>query len=268
MEKEEALENLNGLLQLIKEYESAESILKSVEKSLDETKHNYQSKLKKFDDLHKESYIYGKIGPKPQKPEGGIKALLPGYKIKMSKYMEDVKSYDQKHSLAESAYKKRYAVERKRLEEEDESEKKKDITIKEEKVKNASEKYEKAKRALEENEFLSGELKAKKNVVKLIEYLMNHRADTLKEAVNLWYDEKRKDEEEAKAAADRKKLIELQEEQTRAAQAAEEYAKMQYEEACNASFYASQAADDAREAKETAQQIELNELLKNYSDID
>ena len=113
---------------------------------------------------------------------------------------------------------------------------------------------------------LSGKLKRKEIVITLLEYFADHRADSLKEAINLWYDEKRKDEEEAKAEAHRQEMKALEEEKVRAAQAAEEYAKMKYEEARDAAEYARQAAEDAQEAADAAQRMEWNQQFNTYDD--
>ena len=84
-------------------------------------------------------------------------------------------------------------------------------------------------------------------IEKLIRYFEDKRVDTLKEAVNLFYDEKRKDEEQAREEEHRKQMRELEEERVRAAQSAEDYARMQYDEACNAAEYSRRAAEIAEE---------------------
>ncbi len=91
-------------------------------------------------------------------------------------------------------------------------------------------------------------------------YFEDHRADTLKEAINLWYDEKRKDEEEAKAEAHRQEMKALEEKRVRAAQAAEEYAYMQYMAALDTAESARQTADRAQIAADAAQRIEWDHM--------
>ena len=229
---------------------------------------NYPSKLKKFDDEHKDAFITGRIGPKPIKPSGVIKLAIPVYLVKKSKYETAIANYDRMYPLAEATYREKYASERAQLAEEDKNEKQQAISSQETTVAVIQKKYETAKAAFEDNDLLSDRLKSKDIVSQLIEFFEDHRADTLKEAINLWYDEKRKDEEEAKAEAYRQEMLELEEERVRAAQSAEEYARMQYEEARDAAEYARQAADDEKEAADAARRMEWDNYYNNSSNSD
>lgn len=268
MEKTEALEKLNELLLLFDEYENAARSFQEAKNALSATKHNYPSKLGKFDAEHKDTFIIGKIGEKPIKPTGAIKLAVPVYLLKKSKYETAIANYERVYPLAEAAYKEQYADERTQLADEDKIEQQEAIRDKKTIVESSKEKYETAKAAFEANTLLSDRLKSKDIVLQLIDFFKDHRADTLKEAINLWYDEKRKDEEEAKAEAHRQELLELEEERVRAAQSAEEYARMQYEEARDAAEYARQAANDAHEAADAAQRMEWDNYYNNSSDSD
>ena len=77
------------------------------------------------------------------------------------------------------------------------------------------------------NDLLSNKLKEKEIIEQLIEYFADRRVDTLKEAVNLWYDEKHRKEEAEIEAEQRRK----EEAERAAAQHKEQYyiaVKMQY----------------------------------------
>ena len=76
--------------------------------------------------------------------------------------------------------------------------------------------------ALAEDSTVNQKFKEAEIVQQLIEFFEEGRVESLKEAINLWYDEKRKDEEEERAEAHRQELLELEAERVRAAQAAEE----------------------------------------------
>ncbi len=55
-------------------------------------------------------------------------------------------------------------------------------------------------------------------------------------------------------------MLALEEEKVRAAQAAEEYQRLQYEEAQQAAYYAQQAAEAARDAAETVESAQYDKL--------
>ena len=256
MDSIESIKKLNELLQIIKNYEYAENTYQNANKSLNKAKYNYQSKLSKFDNEHKDKFIADKIGMRPSKPHGAIKLAVPVYLIKKSKYQNDKENYNRMYPLAEAAYREKYAAERNRLADADRIEQANDIKDKEAKLAISKSELETAKIALDSIDFLSDKLKSKEIVVQLIDYFKDHRVDTLKEAVNLWFDEKRKNDEEEKAAIHRQKMLELEEERVRAAQSAEEYARRKYEEACLATEYARQAAANAQDAMDAVHQQE------------
>jgi hypothetical protein len=245
MEKIEALNRLNALLQKIDNYERASANLQEAMNNLSRAKNNYPARLAAFDAEHKPRFLADMLGEEPIRPHGAIKLAVPIYLAKMAKYKKACEAYRKKLPPADAAYREKYAGERESLAEQDTIEQQKAIAENEAALETAEKIYTESKTALEQDDLLSAKLKTKDIVSCLIDYLNDRRADTLKEAINLWFDEKRKDEEAAKAEAHRKEMIALEEERVRAAQAAEDYAR--------------QAAENAREAAEAARRVEWNQ---------
>ena len=88
------------------------------------------------------------------------------------------------------------------------------------------------------------ELKNINDVNAMIEYYETGRVETLKEAINLLFDEKRKDEEEQKQEEYRQEMLRLQREQLEATE--------------EAAYYARQAAVDAEAALKEARNANYN----------
>lgn len=252
MEKKEALERLKALDSIICEYETTKANLDRAKTKLGNATNSYPSKLNAFDNATKESFIAERIGNKPVKPTGPIKLAVPVYLVKKSNYEKALHDYEEMRSQAENDYMESYSETRAKLEAEDKAGYQNAVEKAREALSIAQKAFDYAKDKLATDDLISDKLKNKETVWTLIEYFKDQRADTLKEAVNLWYDEKRKDEEEARAEEHRREMRALEEEKVRAAQAAEEYARMQYEESLN-------AAEAARQAADTAQRIEWNQ---------
>lgn len=256
---QDLVSRLKELLNSIKEYELAEQENIYAEKSL--SLHSpLPSHLKDFDDSHMESFIAEKIGTRPVEPNGIIKLLVPLYLIQKSQFDAANATYEKMRPLAEAAYRETYQSERDNLRAQDKKESDEIISAAKNRISATKESLMQAKERLAANTTLSDSLKHSYIVNKLISYLEEGRADDLKEAVNLYYDEKRKDEETRKAEAHRKEMLSLEKEKVRAAKAAEEYQRLQYEEAQEAAFYAQQAAEAAQDADDTAKSIQFDQL--------
>ena len=225
MERIEAIESLKDLLSKITELDSAYSDLQRCKSNMKQARTNSQSKLFDFDREHKTAFVQEKIGPRPKGPSKKTKLAPPVYLVLLKKYKKKLLEYEKLLPLAEAAYREKYAEERKKLAELDSDEQKEKIRESEIALQKAKEKYSLIETEIKSVDLLSKELQKSVVVKQLINYLENNRADTLKEAVNLWFDEKRKDEEAAKAEAHRKEMKLLEEERVRAAKSAEEAAK-------------------------------------------
>lgn len=105
-----------------------------------------------------------------------------------------------------------------------------EIQLAEDALNRATEIYQSAATLLSENEVLSEKLKDASIVATLIEYFQDQRADCIKDAVNLYYEEEH-----------RKRLEAFAEEQVRLTAEATEQARL-------AAISASDAADSAEEA--------------------
>jgi len=248
----ELILKLKDLLVLIEEYDTAKAEKDSAEQAL-QSSSLMPTNLSNFDAAHLEAFIEEKIGPRPEEPGGFIRILVPIYLIQKGRFNAAYAAYEKLRPLAEAAYRETFQSERERLQALDETEKAKKIQAAEEYFSVAKSNLKAAQTRLNEDSTLSSSLKQRDIVTQLISFLEEGRADDLKEAVNLYYDEKRKDEEAEKAEAYRQEMKALEEEKVRAAQAAEEYQRMQYEEAQQAVFYAKQAADAAQDAAYAAQ---------------
>lgn len=238
MNHDETLTALKHLLSLIEAEHTAQQGYALALEHLKNATDFYVTKLGAFDEANKPGYIAEKIGAEPIAPHGLIKLAVPVYLSRKKKYIDAKNFYDRAYPLAEAAYREKYSAERATLAAEDKVEQAEAIEKAQARVKMAKEDYDLAAQALAENNTLNRKFKEADIIQQLIEFFEEGRVETLKEAINLWYDEKRKDEEEERAEAHRQEFIALEAERVRAAQAAEEYAR--------------QAASDARDAAEMA----------------
>ncbi len=250
-QNKELIEKLKNLLSVLQEYDAAKQEKELADSWLNSDRlqtHN----LENFDDSHLEEFVEEKIGKEPVAPGGLIVLALPVYLVQKAQYDSAIANYKKMRPLAEAAYREAYHDQREELKKKDQEEYEKNLDEAKKRVSLAEKRLKKAKDAYAAEDTVSESLKKTEIIEKIVLYLEEGRADDMKEAVNLYYEEQRKDEEARKADEHRKKIIELEEEQVRAAQAAEEYAAMQYEEAQQAKMYAMEAADAARDAANDA----------------
>lgn len=246
---------LHELLLAIEEYELADQEMFSIQQSL-YSPSLQPSNLKKFDSDHMEQFIEKKIGVRPVEPDGLIKLLVPVYLIQKAQFDVAIATYNKMRPLAEAAYREEYTMQREQLRKQDEYEKNNMLITANNRIAAVKKKLAAAKERIDANNIVSTNLKKKNIIIKLISYFEEGRADNLKEAVNLYYDEKRKDEEDQKTEAYRKQMKSLEEEKVRAAQAAEEYQKRQYEQVLLATEAAQKTAD-------IAENMQFNQLYRD-----
>lgn len=199
----ELLSELNNLMDQIDECEDAEAEYEEVSKIVVHRPH--PSRLEKFDEKEKNNYIISVAGNAPEQPE---KSLI-GSKTKQKKYEEQLEQYNEAVKKAEADYETKFASERSALKQKDEieyNEIKKNINSKKEKAKI---RLEEAKKNLNNNNLLGTDMKNGDTVETLYSYVINHRCDSLKEAVNLFFEEKRTEENHMKEDEFRKKLLDL-----------------------------------------------------------
>ena len=253
MNRDESLAALKHLLSLIEEENNKKYEYFSAQERLKKATNSYATRLGAFDDAHKPRFIANKIGEKPVKPNGLIKLVVPVYLSQKKKYIEAKEFYDRAYPLAEAAYREKYKDERNVLATQDKVEQAEAITRAQTNVEIAKKNYELAAQVVVEDCTVNQKFKEVEIVLQLITFFEEGRVDSLKEAINLWYDEKRKDEEQERTEAHRQKLLELEEERVRAAQEAEEYAReaaemarQNYLQNCNNTVYGVHEQDDIK----------------------
>lgn len=262
IQKQELLSNLRELLNIITEHDEAKAEVDIAQQKL-QSSDIYTTHLETFDADHLEPFIEEKIGPRPVEPSGLIKILVPVYLIQKSQYDAAIATYEKLRPLAEAAYRETFHTERETLRLQDETESAENVEKAKKQLDLSIQRRDEATTKLNLNNTISSSLKQKCIVERLVSYLEEGRADDLKEAVNLYYDEMRKDEEARKAEAHRQEMKELEEEKVRAALEAAEYQKKQYEEAERAAYYAERAAEQAEEARKAAETANNSSFYDN-----
>lgn len=250
------INNLKSLLELLEEHRAAVQFVENAEQDWKDAKFHFPSELKAFDAEHLEKYVQNNLGEKPQ-PESGfwkkgvdsVKGLLN----RKSSYKQQLKLYEEKRPFVEKAYYAEYAEERNRIRESDEKKHNEAIQVAEEAFVKAKAEVNQYQKQINANTIVADKFKNIETVSLLIQYLEEQRADSLKEAINLWYDEMRKESEAKK------------EDEHRAAM--EEYARRQCEAAEDIAESARQAAQSAEEASEEARKArEAAEDAKNAAE--
>jgi hypothetical protein len=248
------LSTLERLLEKLEKRDNCLEALNQVQETLEVlAKDEPSERLVAFDEEHKIAFIESKIGAKPPMPKGILRVVPQVYLYKKKKH----DTYEKVYPLAESAYREAYAKERGTIIKEDEEIRQRELTINNSKLERLKAEYDIAEKSVENDSLLSADMKQTAIIKTLIKYFQDKRADSLKEAVNLWYDEKRKDEEEQRAEEHRKEMKRIEEERLRAEEEAAEYARMQYEAAEEAAEYARQAAYNAEQCMEEFQRRDM-----------
>ena len=205
MEAKNTITELKDLLELLVVKESKERVLRDLQNELNS---NYDSKfnsLVKFDNNNKAKYISTQIGEKPIYIEPKLK--LPNF-INRAKeeYQAKLKKYNEEYKKAEIEYYEVFKEARQRLKNEDEFNKNECYS----KVKeNYSKKEKELKILLNEIEKTKIIPKAYWNrnaISKIVTYFANNRVDTMKEAINMFHEEKRLGEERELAQKHREKI--------------------------------------------------------------
>lgn len=199
------------LIDRLKELEAAsfnyEAALKNKERAKAELvlAESYNpSRLSTFDGLYKNKYVLEKIGEKP-KPLGKWNPLNLSKK-KREAVVASIEEYSKKKAKAEEEYYQLNEKQRRTLEKEDADDKANRISVAKEKFDFAEENLKKICLAWEYDKLLPERLRNTTTIRKILEFFEDGRVDTMKEAVNLYYDEIRKDEEARLASEHREKI--------------------------------------------------------------
>ena len=237
MEDKEIVQALQALHEKTRRYEQLEQELAIKRDVLHRARSRQPMAVYRFDETHKDSYIKERVGAAPEQPGGILKLAVPVYRAKKKEYEKKYAEYKMRYSRCEEDYYKEYAVERKKIEETERKEIDISIQSAEKSFEEGKEKLEKAKRELYEDSTLSANLKRQEIVAQLIQYFENGRVSSIKEAVNLYYEEEH-----------RKKIEEFARKQLELTEEAKEYARKAAESAREAAESASAAASTAQEA--------------------
>lgn len=182
MNKEEALAGLDKLRKAMQELTDLQSALGTIQDNIDALKNYIPHALNDFDLAHKDAYIISNIGEAPPKP-GKIQQILPWTKKEVQAYNAYLKQYNE----FEDKYYEEFSEQRKnvRAEEEKIVQSEMDDYINRQKVylKNSEE----LKESIETDTLLDKSLKTRECIESLISFLHLGRADTLKEAINLFF---------------------------------------------------------------------------------
>lgn len=230
MDRNECIQLLKKLLTQIEQFTTAATELDEVKDRLKELRAKPLSAVSDFDANQKPAYIESRAGVAPIKPKGAIKLAVPLYISKKKAYEKEHTEYMARYDKAEQEYYAEFKDTREKLESEEKAALAFEIQLAEAAAAKANEVYQVAATALRDNDIVSDKLKDAGIIQTLIEYFQDQRADTIKEAVNLYYEEEH-----------RKRLEVFAEEQVRLTAEATEQARL-------AAISASEAADSAEEA--------------------
>lgn len=189
MDRNECVKVLKELLDQIEHFSAIEKELQAARESLTLLRKKPLSAVSKFDTEKKNEYIESRIGCAPAKPKGAIKLAIPVYLSKKKAYEKEYADYMIRFQDAEKAYYVEFKDIREKLEAKEKASVAFEIQQAEQIVSRLEGDYQLAKTALKDNETVSTRLKNKTIIATLIEYFQDHRADSIKEAINLYFEE-------------------------------------------------------------------------------
>ena len=230
MDRSECIQLLRKLLTQIEQFTTAKTELDEAKEHLIGLRAKPLSAVSDFDVAQKDIFIEKRAGAAPVKPKGAIKLAVPLYLSKKKAYEKERAEYTARYNKAEQEYYAEFKDTREKLESEEKAELAFEIQLAEAAVTKANEAYQVSAAVLSDSYIVNDKLKDADIIQTLIEYFQDQRADTMKEAVNLYYEEEH-----------RKRLEAFAEEQVRLTAEATEQARL-------AAISASEAADSAEEA--------------------
>ena len=199
------LKELKELQQLLNLKETKETLLSDVQKALNADYDKVFCKLEQFDSVMKKNYISSKTGEKPVyvapklRLPNFIKRAKDEYQAKLDKYNETYKQTEQEYYYC-------FKEKRAKLKNEDERDKTEYINQLREKQFKAEKELEYILNSLETTTIISKTYWKEIVVLKIISYFENNRVDTMKEAINMFHEEKRLEEEKELAQKHREKI--------------------------------------------------------------
>lgn len=174
--KMELIEELESLLEKQKKIEILETQLDDANGHLRYLNSLNEKSLEKFDEEHKESYIYQNVGKEPREPW-----------IFKGDWEERHARWKRNYNHFEKQYYQEYEAQRNELMIDVIEKHKEETGLK---IQKLGKEIAKIKRTtISENVMLDSKMQTSENILILIDYLKGSRADTLKEAINLLLNE-------------------------------------------------------------------------------
>lgn len=208
-----------------------------------------------FDRAHKETYVISQIGRAPVRPRETVEVTVVDRTRK--RFEKDFADYKKKYERFSEAYYEDYAEQRGKLEEEEQARIAEGVENSKQEYEEILAREESAKQVLDADDTLGDDFKTLDTVDVLIGYIQDRRADSVKEAMNLYFTEEH-----------RRRLEELAKEQIRITEEAKAIAReaaLSAENAAKSALKAAQRADEAVEqAKRATEKAE--EAMKKAQD--
>lgn len=250
MENNEILAKLKELLTKSVNYDRLLEETKIHHSELEKAKKRCPSAVADFDRNNMEKYIVSKIGQKPEKPAGLLKLAVPVYLAKKKEYEKSLEEYNVQYSYYQKKYYDAFAEKRKKLDEEEKAEIEQCIQVATAKFNVVKAELSSAEEEMNSDETVGPKLKNTAAISKLIEYFQEQRVDSLKEAINLYYDERHRLKLENYAREQKEILKEITESVEEAVEKAET-AALRAEEAFDLAQSAMDRADEAYDLADT-----------------
>ncbi len=251
MDRNDELNALRLLRERIRAHDRARAETEQTAEKLRKAESRKPTAVDAFDRAHKETYVISQIGRAPLRPRETVEVTVVDRTRK--RFEKDFADYKKKYDRFSEAYYEDYAEQRRRLEEEERAQ----IT---EEVENSKQEYEEmlareesAKQVLDADDTLGEDFKTLETVDVLIGYIQDRRADSVKEAMNLYFTEEH-----------RRRLEELAKEQIRITEEAKKIAReaaVSAEKAAKSALKAAQRADESVAAAKSAME-KAEEALK------
>lgn len=230
---------LYELLNNLKAKESISSELSIAKIVLSQVETTFESQLQAFDTEHKDAFIHARIGMPPKKPSRVVLLLQKG------KYTNLAEEYQKKYALVEKDYFLANKEKREELREADQIALAKEKEKARERVQTLEAELAELEPLIAADDTVIDTYKRVPIIALFITYFETGRVDTVKEAINLMFDERRKDEEAQKAEKYRAEMLDLEKKRLAAEKERLEQEKRRAEAAEDAADYAMLAAIEA-----------------------
>ena len=255
MDVKDTISRLNLLLEWLIKLDSLQSELDKAKHALANAKGRPLRAVSAYDDEHKPSFIIERIGKEPEKPSKALVLAVPVYLKKKKEYEEKISAYRIAYQIVEKEYQKKHKDIREQLAEEELKERELQISQAESQLDKASSDYNEIQNTISTEEIISDNLKTASNVKMLISFFEEGRSDTIKEAINILFEEMHWQKIEALY----KQQLELTEKIAALAKDADEKAEEALEVAYDAKELAEEAYSLAEEANNNSSESDTDD---------